>query len=119
MSVNTQIDVYLEPREPKEHEKRMLDILGEHFQGDPGRIIDIGCARGTFLNMLVKQHPKSHLTGIDYSSELINEASKIMTRGNVELTVADALQYSPSEPFDAAIASGILSIFDDFEAPLI
>ena len=116
--VNTQIGVYLEPRDPKEHEKRMLEILREHFPDNPGCVIDIGCARGTFLKMLAGEFPRAQLTGIDISEELINEAKKSMPNNNVELVVSDMIKYSPPKSFDVAIASGILSIFEDFEAPL-
>ena len=115
---NTQIDVYLKHRAPKEHEKRMLEILREHYPENPGCVIDVGCARGTFLKMLSGEFPNAQLTGIDISKELIDEAKKSMPNNNTELIVSDALEYSPKKSFDVAIASGILSVFDDLEVPL-
>ena len=118
METNTQIDAYLKPREPKQHERRMLSLLREYLPNNPGRVIDIGCARGTFLKMLVEQYPSAQLTGIDISSELISEAKAALPHDKVQLLVSDVMAYSPTEPFDVAIASGILSVFDDFEAAL-
>ena len=118
MEINTQIDVYLKARAPKEHENRMLDILKDYIPTNPVRIIDIGCARGTFLKMLAEQFPDANLTGIDYSKELIKHANRTLNSDKVDLIVSDALNYSPSELFDIGIVSGVLSIFDDFQGPL-
>jgi len=115
---NTQIDVYLKHRVQKEHEKRMLEILRKHYPENPGCVIDVGCARGTFLKMLSVEFPNAQLTGIDISERLIDEAKKSVPNTNTELILSDVLEYSPEQSFDVAIASGILSVFDDFEVPL-
>ena len=89
----TQKEAYQSGRELKEHEAQLLDKIILKFANDTISMLDIGCADGLFCRHLSKALPKSSITG-------------------------NAESFIPDQPFDLIVASGILSVFDDFE-PLL
>jgi trans-aconitate methyltransferase len=115
---NTQIEAYLKPRELKEHEKEMLELIKADFPVLRGKILDIGCAAGDFINELDKIYPQAQITGLDINENLIELARKKIARENINFVVSDALTYAPPHRLDVIVASGILSVFDDFIPPL-
>ena len=118
-SPNVQIDAYLAPRSLKQHEEEMLALIGErHAAGFAGRVLDIGCANGGFLAELSTLLPNATKVGIDSSERLIAMARERVVDQHTTFLVEDALAYRPDAPFDIAVASGILSVFDDVEGVL-
>jgi len=113
LSLNTQIDAYEPYRALKEHEMLMLKKVRE-FSHEKSTILDIGCADGLFISELAKVLPKAIITGIDISSKLIATA-KTKEFKNCSFFVEDAEKFKPNNKFDLIIASGILSVFDNFE----
>jgi trans-aconitate methyltransferase len=65
-----------------------------------------------------KQFPAANYAGFDISSELIEMARQNHDLNNCSFEVSDALKYIPDASFDIIIASGVLSIFEDFREPL-
>lgn len=116
MSLNTQIDAYKPCRALKEHELLMMKNVLNH-SCENSIILDIGCADGLFISELSKQLPKSNITGIDISSKLIDIANAKKCH-NCTFLVEDAEKFEPNQKFDLIIASGILSVFDNFETIL-
>lgn len=111
-----QIEGCFQQIELKQHQGAMLSIIQTHYPKFDGKVLDIGCSNGMFLGALSTIYPDAHYTGIDISAELIEIARKRVPKAN--LLVEDAMNYQPSKKFDIIIASGILSIFDDFEPVL-
>jgi trans-aconitate methyltransferase len=119
MEINTQIDAYKKERGPKEHELEMLELIKETAPEFSGHLLDIACASGNFLKLLRTEFPKANLTGFDLSEELLGLArEKLKSDTSLELDIADALSYVPKRKFDVIIASGIMSVFEDFTVPL-
>lgn len=118
MGKNLQIDAYLKPRPLKQHEEELLAMIRKDSPEFNGRVLDIGCASGNFIQALGTVYPYAHYTGIDASEELIQIAREKLVNPNVTLLVEDAVSYQPSAHFDIIIASGILSVFEDFEPVL-
>lgn len=117
MSQNTQIAAYLKPRPLKEHEERLISLIKEKLPPDfAGHVLDIGCARGNLIRALASVFPEAHYVGFDVSEELITAARTACPAA--EFYVADALTFRPPCPFDLVVASGVLSIFEDFARPL-
>jgi 2-polyprenyl-3-methyl-5-hydroxy-6-metoxy-1,4-benzoquinol methylase len=46
MNINTQINAYRQPREIKQHDQELLDLMLENHSDFRGRLLDIGCATG-------------------------------------------------------------------------
>lgn len=116
MLKNLQVDAYRVPRQLKQHEKRQLELIREACPAFDGRCVDIGCANGTLIRGLTAAFPHARFVGIDTNTELLELARQ--SSPTVEFTQADALSYEPRERFDMAVASGVLSIFEDFTVPL-
>lgn len=112
---NFQIDAYLKPRPVKEHEKELLRIIQDDFPEFNGRFLDIGCAAGACIEAVSKVYPQAHYTGFDISEELIAVAKVRLAEVNASLFVADAIEFESDAPFGIIVASGVLSIFEDFE----
>jgi len=116
---NTQIRKYLENQEIKEHEKEMIEFVKSDFRNDEEfSVLDIGCATGNFINLIKENFPKAKGHGFDISKELILLAQN-RKLNECDFVTADMLTYAPSQNFDLIIASGVLSIFDDFREPLL
>jgi len=52
--------------------------------------LDIGCGTGNTIDMLAKEFPNAHFTGIDLAEKMIEVAKKKVQHGNVEFLVGDA-----------------------------
>lgn len=81
-------------------------------------MLDIGCAAGAFIELMSTRFPEAHYTGFDVSQELIELAKNKLPEPNHKFIVADALTFFPEVKYEVIIASGVLSIFEDFEEPL-
>ena len=118
--LNTQIQPYLNQSGPKEHERTMLQLIKDTVGKDNSELsfLDIGCASGSFLKLLSKNYPFAAKTGFDLSKDLIDIAKSTSADTNISFVEGDALNFKPDRPYKIAIASGVLSIFDDATAVL-
>jgi len=115
---NSSTHAYAQIREPKEHEKELQLKIEAEFPNFSGRLLDIGCANGAFIELISRRFPEAQYTGIDSSPEMIRVAQSREIKGSCEFFVADALTFNQGIDYDIIIASGILSIYDDFQEPL-
>lgn len=115
---NSQIAAYSAKRSPKEHDLELLEMIKTDVPNFSGVVLDIGCAAGSFIDLMARTYPDATYRGIDISERLIAEASNRGISADVEFLVSDALDFEPIEKFDIIIASGVMSIFDDFSIPL-
>jgi len=117
-NLNTQITAYSAERSPKAHDKQLLEMIKVDFPSFFGAVLDIGCAAGSFIELMSHTYPGATYTGIDISDGLIAKALRRQIPAKAEFLVSDAVEFEPVEKFDIVIASGVLSIFDDFSTPL-
>tara|TARA_A100000164_G_C21772153_1_gene706796 strand:- start:289 stop:996 length:708 start_codon:yes stop_codon:yes gene_type:complete len=110
---NNQISAYSEERPPKFHEIALLEIIEKYISKDHFKLLDIGCATGSFLSLISSRYSESEYTGFDISSKLISIAEKRLKNFKANFTVDDALNFKTSTKFDFIVASGVLSIFED------
>lgn len=116
---NTQIDAYRVEREIKHHDVELLNLIKQDLHTHTrSSVLDIGCAAGAFIGQMSAEFPQYHYTGFDISSALIDLAKAKNLPNNCEFFVGDAIGYQPQQHYDIVIASGVLSIFDDFRVPL-
>ena len=110
---NNQISAYSKNRPPKFHEIELLEIVEKFKLKDKFKLLDIGCATGSFLSLISNKYPDSEYFGFDISSELISIAEKKLENLKINLSVDDALKFKTKQKFDFVVASGVLSIFED------
>lgn len=119
--LNTQIDAYLIDRPYKEHELEMLDTIKADHQDFSGSFLDLGCAGGSFIQLMLNNFPNAEYTGIDISEKLILQAKSTLSKFNINFQVADVEFWQPEKDkkFDIIHASGILGgAFDTYKKPL-
>lgn len=114
---NTQTEIYVPDRALKQHEHEMLVLVAQRFANRDFTVLDIGCADGLFCKALKEQFSAARITGFDLSAELIDHANS-HGLADCEFTTGDALSYDTERRFDLLIASGILSVFEDFAIAL-
>ena len=76
------------------------------------RVLDLGCGRGTWLELAVNGRPDVQAVGVDLDAEVIEEARKALAAENVELHVGDAAAFSAEEPFELVLCMGATHAFD-------
>ncbi len=59
-------------------------------------ILDVGCGNGYTTRAIAKKFPESEVTGVDFSENMINEATRLVTP-NTDFCVADILSLSRNE----------------------
>lgn len=72
------------------------------------RVLDLGCGRAEALRRTVERYD-AHGVGVDISPFALAQArasSMELRHGTLELIEADALEFRPEEPIDAALALG-------------
>ena len=109
------IEAYEDLERPlKYHEEDMLRIMHETFDDIQGHILDIGCADALFLEAVGTAYPQVQLEGVDLSEELIERChQRFSGKDNACFSIADAGNLQTDKTYQAIIASGILTCFDD------
>ncbi len=85
------------------------------------KILDVGCATGIFLSLLKTKGHKGHLTGLDQSSKMIEEANKKSKQKNlnIEWIIGDArkLPFS-NNSYDWVVARHMLYHVPDLQGTI-
>ena len=115
---NTQISTYFESREPKAHHLELIRLIGNNIPDFNGNLLDIGCAAGDFLQLVAENFPQAKISGFDISKELIEIAEGKERLGKARLFTADLASFSSTKKYDVICASGVMSIYENFEEPL-
>jgi len=115
---NKDTDVYFEYESLKQHQKEMLLLMRENISFSKGNFLDLACASGIFANAFKSNWPNFKIKGIDLDSELIAKAKKDYPALEKSFSCENCREISGKEKFDVVHASGILSVFEDFEETL-
>ena len=120
IALNTQIEAYLEePDRLKYHQKELIEIITSRINpSSSGEGLDIGCATGALIRNLSPMLDKYNFTGFDNSKDLIDYANKLNKRASSKFFVGDFNSIDFDKKFNLICAVGVLSIFEEFEAPL-
>jgi len=104
-----------------EHEKRRrlqlaCSALTGHLNASTcQRVLDVGCGTGQFIRRLLAARPLWQATGIDVSSQMINEAvarAEQAALGDRACWQVRALQQT-AETYDAVVSLGVLGYQED------
>ena len=110
--------MYKSARPLKQHEIEFGALLKDWLPPDfQGNVLDIGCATGNSLSIIKDLYPQTKLTGIDIDADLLSLA-RLKLGPTAQLEAISIESYQPNKNFQLIIASGVLSIFDDFSAML-
>lgn len=115
---NKDTDVYFEHESLKEHQKEMLLLMEENISFSNGKFLDLACASGIFASAFKSNWPNFKIKGIDLDSELIAKSKKDYPALEKSFSCENCREISGKEKFDVVHASGILSVFEDFEETL-
>lgn len=95
-------------------------FLREHLQRlEPfSKVLELGCASGPNLELLSKEYPSVHFTGLDISPEAIKNATKTFQEkgiSNVSFGVSNLGDLSRYEDnsFDVVFSDAVLIYFDE------
>ncbi|MGH7981441.1 MAG: class I SAM-dependent methyltransferase, partial [Limisphaerales bacterium] len=75
------------------------------------QVIECGCGAGAFLSSLVRLYPGVVVSGVDYSSSMVNKASKGLDGRFVVGDIRD-LHFLPEAAYDCVLSFGTLFYLD-------
>ena len=72
---------------------------------EPKKVLILGIGGGTIARLILEKYPKAKITGVDYSSEMIEQAKKHLGLGElkIEIKIADAFDYVTKKKYDLII----------------
>jgi trans-aconitate methyltransferase len=119
-AINSQIEAYLkDPEKLKYHSKELIEIIKNKIRPESsGNCLDIGCASGVLVRNLSSIFTNYNFTGFDISKDLIDYAKKLNNKSSINFFIGDFNSINFDKKFNLICASGVLSIFQEFEAPL-
>lgn len=122
-NINKSIDSYLNSDYSKFKKYERINFLINEISRniDPKKIyelLDIGCSKGEFIYILKDKFSNINFTGLEYSNELLKIAKNEPFLKDVNFINGDARTFDIKKKFDFIVMSGVLSIFDEIEAPI-
>ncbi len=88
------------------------DLLSR-VQGDPRRIVDLGCGSGASTRMLAERFPQARITGVDQSAPMLAVAAE--RAPGAAFVCADIADFRPQAPPDLVVADSVLQWLGDHE----
>ena len=87
------------------------DLIAALGDADPTEIVDLGCGTGNSTALLEQRWPQASLTGIDGSTEMLNQASQ--SGVSAAWHAADISTWRPDTPVDLIFSNAALHWLDD------
>lgn len=81
------------------------DLVSRIPLQSPRHVVDLGCGPGNSTAVLASRFPYSHLTGLDSSPDMIENARK--RHPETEFALGDLISYTPSEPVDLFVSNAV------------
>jgi SAM-dependent methyltransferase len=96
-------------RNRSSQEKRFEALLGVGDLNNK-RVLDVGCGFGDFLEFLMERGVHPTYSGLDVCEPMIQRCLERFPGDVAHFVVADALEFTPIEPYDYVVASGIFGL---------
>jgi S-adenosylmethionine-diacylgycerolhomoserine-N-methlytransferase len=100
-------------------------VIAEMEAHDGARVLEIGCGTGRNLIVAARKYPSARCYGIDVSTEMLNSATRAISRAGLQARVhvahADATQFDPRplfgvDQFDRIFISYSLSMIPQWQS---
>ncbi len=88
-----------------ERTRPVRDLLAQIPLTSPERVVDLGCGPGNSTEVLLKQFPRAHITGMDSSPDMIDKAKKRLPE--LEFTLGDLNSFEQKEPADLLYSNAV------------
>ena len=98
-------------RYDNERSQPARDLIAALGDVDPTEIVDLGCGTGNSTALLAQRWPQASLTGVDGSTEMLNQASQSGVRAAWH--AADIATWRPDTPVDLIFSNAALHWLDD------
>lgn len=82
-----------------------LELLNRIPEGNPQRIIDLGCGPGNVTRLLKMRWPEAQVTGIDHSAEMLQVAAQY---ADIQWVLENIAHWQPEPPVDILFSNAAL-----------
>jgi trans-aconitate 2-methyltransferase len=87
------------------------DLLAQVPLQDPQRVFDLGCGPGNSTELLAARYPKSDITGVDSSPDMLKAARNRLP--SLRFTRGDLATWTPEGPCDLLFANAVFQWVPD------
>ncbi len=98
-------------------QRQVAQSLASYIDGQPKKILEIGCGTGLLTTQLIKRFPLAQLTATDMSREMLDRAQTNITKDGQSLGIRFELlnpeKDSIQESFDLIVASMVVHWFQE------
>ncbi|MQA03006.1 MAG: trans-aconitate 2-methyltransferase [Streptosporangiales bacterium] len=74
----------------------------------PHQVVDLGCGTGAATASLAQRWPHARVTGIDNSTQMLDQAAQHELPGRLTFEQADLAKWTPAEPVDVLVSNAAL-----------
>ena len=99
-----------------ERTRPAAELLSRVTNANPKRVADLGCGPGNSTRLLVARWPNADVEGIESSKEMIADAKASGVKAR--WTLADVVQWSPSQLYDVIFSNATLQWLDAHQSLL-
>ena len=89
------------------------DLISRITQRTPARIVDLGCGAGNTTQLLADRWPRSRITGVDSSPEMLSQAQT--NNGSIQWVRQDIAAWLPEQPVDLIVSNAALHWLDSHD----
>jgi trans-aconitate 2-methyltransferase len=104
-------DQYLKFSQPRL--RPAIDLLSRVDTASPQQVVDLGCGTGNVTRLLRERWPKSALTGVDDSPEMLSKAAKELP--SVHWLCCSIADWQSDKPIDVIYSNAALHWLDNHE----
>ena len=91
-----------------ERGRAFVDLVARIPAADPAHVVDLGCGPGNLTRLLAKRWPGASVTGVDSSSEMIDQAHECAAGRRVRYQRADLRTWRADQPVDVLLSNATL-----------
>jgi trans-aconitate 2-methyltransferase len=101
-----------------ERSRPFFDLIAQVELDDAHVIADLGCGTGRLTQVLSQRWSAAHVTGVDNSPEMLQEAAALQIPGRLEFITAEIQAWTCETPIDLILSNAALHWVEDHSALL-